>query len=204
MNLLPLILSLCIFFINGTELSLHPLSKYSDSRVLENFENFQFSEKNIIFHGNSEIYPEIKLTSLFTSPYMESNSSLLFRIPSGARFESIEVLLSTPYLIPELALELEFHLYSTARGGELYFFVEDSASRPHKVSVSRIQFTGWKKIFVPMLSIPHEDFVLNEKKPIKITGFLLKPPPESEKSREFLVVIDNILLHHFNKYKIRP
>jgi hypothetical protein len=181
----------------------HPLSEFSEKKIIESFDNFKSEDLDIKIHGNTDEFPEVKVTNLYTSPYYVSSQSLLFRIPTEARFESIEARFLNPYYISGIPLELEFHLYSNLKGGDLYLLVEDVFHKPFNILITRVNFVGWKKINTSTIfHLPHSDIVLKEDKKIKILGLIFIPPQNSERNRELILVLDNIIVYTLDKYKL--
>lgn len=180
-----------------------PIDSLIEHKVILNFEEPSKLEK-IVTKGNSDLIPEVSFSKVFTSPELKSSQSLLFRFTEESRFLPIEYLLETPVIIQDYVFSFEFHIYTSSRGGEIYFFLEDGLSQTHKILISNLNFTGWKKIQIFPKSLFQNDILFKENRKLKLNGFFISPPKDSESGKEFLIAIDDILVQSLPKYKTVP
>ena len=195
-------ISLILVFIS---LSIYPrpIEVILERKVLQNFEDDYKIEK-IITKGNQAEIPEVMITHLITSPFLESNNALLIRFTEESRFQSVEYLFEKPIPLQGYTTRLEFHLYASSPGGEVFAFLEDTFSQNNKVLVSRIQFSGWKQIDVNLGKFIQNDHILRENRQPKLLGLLVIPPRDSSGGKEFLLGIDDIISFSLPKYKLIP
>jgi hypothetical protein len=180
-----------------------PIELNLERKVLQTFEDSNKIEK-IVTKGNSDFIPEVSFSKIFTSPELRSTQSLLFRFTENSRFIPIEYFFEEPIYIQDYVSKIEFHIYSSSRGGEIYFFLEDGLSETHKILVSNIKFTGWKKVQLPLQKFYQNDIIFRENRKMKCRGFLISPPKASETGNEFLIAIDDIIVYSLPKYKVVP
>lgn len=192
-----------IFFSLHSSLYPRPIELILERKVLQTFEDSNKIEK-IVTKGNPDFIPEVSFSKIFTSPELRSTQSLLFRFTENSRFIPIEYFFEEPIYIQDYVSKIEFHIYSSSRGGEIYFFLEDGLSETHKILVSNIKFTGWKKIQIPLQKFYQNDIIFRENRKMKCRGFLISPPKASETGNEFLIAIDDIIVYSLPKYKVVP
>jgi len=192
-----------VFFFLHSSLHPRPIVLNLERKVLQSFDDSNKIEK-IVTKGNSDFTPEVSFSKIFTSPELRSTQSLLFRFTENSRFIPVEYFFKEPISIQDYVSRFEFHIYSSSRGGEIYFFLEDGLSETHKILVSNINFTGWKKIQIPLQKIYQNDIIFRENRKMKCKGFLISPPKASESGNEFLIAIDDIIVYSLPKYKVVP
>ncbi len=192
-----------IFISLQSSLYPRPIEMVVERKVLQSFEDSNKLEK-IVTKGNSDFFPEVSFSKIFTSPELRSTQSLLFRFTENSRFIPVEYFFEEPIFIQDYVSKFEFHIYSSSRGGEIYFFLEDGLSETHKILVSNINFTGWKKIQIPLQKMYQNDIIFRENRKMKCKGFLISPPQASESGNEFLIAIDDIIVYSLPKYKFVP
>ena len=180
-----------------------PIDINLERKVLQNFEE-EYKIEKIISKGNLEVFPEVSVSGLLTSPELISEKSLLIRYTEESRYQPLEYIFNNPILLQDFVTRLEFHVYSSSNAGEIYFLVQDSFQETHKILSTRINFSGWKKIDVSLLKINQNDLFFNENRKMKFLGFLFIPPLKSESGREFLIAIDDIISYSLPKYKSIP
>ncbi len=180
-----------------------PIDINLERKVLQNFEG-EYKIEKIISKGNLEVFPEVSVSRLLTSPELISENSLLVRYTEESRFQPLEYIFNEPILLQDFVTRMEFHVYSSSNAGEIYFLIQDSFLETHKLLLTRINFSGWKKVDVSLIKINQNDIIFNENRKIKFLGFLFIPPSKSESGREFLIAIDDIISYSLPKYKSIP
>ena len=120
-----------------------PIDINLERKVIQNFED-EYKIEKIISKGNLEVFPEVGVSGLLTSPELISEKSLLIRYTEESRFQPMEYIFNKPILLQDLVTRLEFHVYSSSNAGDIYFFIQDSFQETHKILLTRINFSGEK------------------------------------------------------------
>lgn len=190
-------------FFSSLSLYTRPIGINLERKVLQNFEG-EYKIEKIITKGMGDEVPEVSVTKLLTSPYLNSESALLFRFTEDSRYVPLQYNFETPLEWENYVTKLEFHIYSNLSGVEFRIFLEDTNSTIHEVIVSRIDFIGWKKIDLRLEKLSQTDFFPGENRKVKILSFLFIPPRESRAGREILLVLDDIICYGLPRYKVLP
>lgn len=169
--------------------------------LIEDFESISVDSKNIRIRDYSIEIPEVKTSSLITSPDIVSNQSLLLRIKHTKPKSAFELYFPKKYVIDDFVQSFNIRLYSTNFSGKLYLIVKDSEFTAHNLLVGNLNFTGWKKIelLVPNKFI-QKDWIINQKTFVQILGFYYVSESDKVDSRENIFVIDDIFAITRKKY----
>ncbi len=173
--------------------------------ILEDFEKKDFSEKNLLMRGQSSSRPEIMMSSSFVSPDLNSERSLLLRFPNESVMLPVEILFTEPAQFEDYVTDITLHIYSNGSGGEIFLLIEDSRFILHSVPVSRLNFSGWKKIQIRIPSeIRQNNLLLHKNSDLKLLGFQFNPAKTDSTVKEILIGIDDILYSSIPKKKFHP
>lgn len=181
------------------------LQEITEWVVLEDFEKNRITEENFIVRGNQTRIPEVKMSKNLVSPDLLSETSLLLRFPKGTTDLPIEIRFQNPILVEKHILELNFHIFSNAPGGELGVLLEDTRFTTHILKIAHLSFQDWKKFSVTLS--PHiiqSNWVNGKESPLKLIGFIYTPVLTESKNREDIIVIDDITAKVIPKPTILP
>lgn len=192
-------------FIFFSTLSLYtrPIDINLERKVLQNFEA-EYKIEKIITKGMIDEVPEVSVTKLLTSPFLNSESALLIRFTEESRYVPLQYSFNSPLEWENYVTKLEFHVYSSMPGVEIRMLLEDTQEVLHEILVSKINFIGWKKVQLRLEKISQVDFFPGEGRKVKVLGFLISPPKESAAGREILLVLDDIVCYGLPRYKVLP
>jgi hypothetical protein len=192
-----------LFYLITWSLDSRPRDEFLSTFVVEDFESTIWTEKNVIYRGNPDHFPEIRTSKSLTSPNLISETSLLLRFPKGTTEQNIEIRFPEPKPVTDFVISFQFHLYGNSQGGSLSILIEDSRLEHHILPIGNLNFNGWKEFSVKLNpSIQQGNKFLKTPSSIRILGLIYNSDISNSKNREDLLAIDDIIALTIQKIKI--
>ncbi len=172
--------------------------------ILENFEESQYNEKNIEYNNvNIDLKANIAIKDQFPAPTNNSKKYLGIKI-YGKSGDILKIKPPKPLVIDKFCKEISFWVYGKKISGEISINLVDSIGTNHRVIITVVDFNGWKKITVPVLStVKQQDEYLNQKTNIQIKEIQYRPGNQSRLPIWHYIYIDDISATVRDKYADR-
>lgn len=172
--------------------------------ILENFEESQYNEKNIEYNNvNIDLKASIAIKDQFPAPANNSKKYLGIKI-YGKSGDILKIKPSKPLVIEKYCKEISMWIYGKKISGEISINLVDSTGTNHRIIITVVDFNGWKKITVPVLStVKQQDEYLNQKTNIKIPEIQYRPGNKSRLPIWHYIYIDDISATVRDKYADR-
>lgn len=175
--------------------------EYKDQVLVEDFESITLTRQMFHIQANTNYLPEIRMSKHLTSPDLNSNTSLLIRIPPEGTGIPIDLVFQKPYILEDYIIEFEINLYSNQANGELFFYLLDTKFQKYKVLMANLNYDGWKRFRIPIGNkISQKDYILGKPSFVKLTGIQFSPSKKETKNKEDIIAIDDIFIIKRKKF----
>lgn len=170
--------------------------------ALENFEEQNYSQKNVRTKLEKDtVLPELSLSQNFTAPIPSSKQALVLRVPKKANFP-FGVYFPEPISLRGFVKEIRIPVYSSQTIGNLTLIVQNQDYETRQLSVTSLNFRGWKNCVVPFgRAFDQNDRVFLQGSNIRLVGFFYLPNENNASSQEVLLAIDDITAIVRDKYR---
>ena len=160
--------------VDKTETQVIDTKAYSEI-VLENFEETQYSQKNIKFLVSRNQEGDISVRDEFPAPNGRSKKYL------GAKFfgrqgDVLTIYPAKDLIIDKYCREIAVWVYGKKFSGELSIMLQDAYQINHRLVLGKLNFLGWRKLVIKLgKDIRQEDDFLSQKRFLKILHFQYRP-----------------------------
>lgn len=144
--------------------------------LLEDFENIQFSDKNIIFQKSR--FEEYKISIRDEFPAGVNNSKKYLGVKLvGTKSNAIQIKFPKELIIDQYCRDISVWVYGKKFSGELYLLLIDAKDNTHKLRFGKsLNFHGWRKLTVSLTEkVVQSDIYLEQKKKLRITSIIYVP-----------------------------
>jgi len=174
-------------------------SKVYSEIILEDFEETQFAKKNIIVHSKTQ-EGDISIRDQFPAPGGKSKKYLGVKM-FGRDQDTMVIYPAKELQVSKFCREISMWVYGKKFAGELSIMVQDASGKNHRLILGKLDFLGWRKLKVQLLSnVSQEDELLNKKKFLKILHFQYKPGNKTPQPIWHYFYIDDIGAQVREKY----
>ncbi|HOO72593.1 MAG TPA: flagellar filament outer layer protein FlaA [Spirochaetota bacterium] len=185
-----------------TETAIFDTKAYTEV-VLEDFEETQYSKKNIKYLVSRNQDGDVSIRDEFPAQNGRSKKYLGVKY-FGRDGDTLIIYPAKELTIDKYCREIAVWVYGKKFSGELSLMLQDATLKNHRLVLGKLNFLGWRKLVIRLgREIKQEDDLLSQKKFMKILHFQYRPGNKTRMPIWHYFYLDDITAMVREKYTDR-